>query len=249
MGKLVNYDLIFEILSCTNVIHDDVIIIEDCSKVNQELKGYSIVLDRDSIHDARMFFTAKYSKRASVIDASFTSGSDKEVIQIILSLEPDLTMKFIQRAGGVFNLISTGVDNEVSAVEEDTRGSVNPKESTDAIEPVGIVEEYNEEEDEELISELRDEIAELKKSLEEKNKALAQLEKDQVLLDTYPKDTSDLDDETIGFIFDKVDELDADSAKSIINSLISKSCDVEEREVCKILVSVADALSEVGCFE
>lgn len=102
---------IHRILSFTNEVGDDSLLLEQCGDYIEALRGYSIVLPRDKFSDMCNLMTVFYHHNKEVCFKTFDEGEDERIVQLCNTLKgkESYTSMFVEAYGGITSLISSSV--------------------------------------------------------------------------------------------------------------------------------------------
>lgn len=131
---------IVKILSFTNDIDNDGLVLEKCGDYVEDLKGFFITLPREKFVDMCNLMTVVYNHSKEVCFKTFEEGDDNQIIQLCNTFKEKetYTSMFIKSFGGVSNLISSSVGSftPTTNLENPLDRLTTPNDTTSTIEDV-----------------------------------------------------------------------------------------------------------------
>lgn len=184
-----------KVLSIVNTVLNEDLVLEDCGQYCEQLASYYVVLPRSKFMDMCDLMSVIYTENIELCQRVFSAGSDAEVLQLCRTFSKGVpyTERLIKLYKGVDNIIGSSVgepahdvfssmngiesgfasneDSEVTPSVKDEFTS-NDDFSDDDFSGEENPSEIYEEEDPVRIQELEDEVAYLKRQLEDKNREI-----------------------------------------------------------------------------
>ena len=218
------------ILRFTNVVEEDDLVIEDCEIYKKDLAGYHIVLPRSKFKDMCFLMSKIYTEYEDTCTTVFDNGTDDDIVNLckIFSRGVTYTEQFIRLSGGLENLLY--VTNSFSD------------------------EDLIEEEDPEVIKELEEQIALLKKEMDEKeSKHQEEVKELKSELDSALSEKEEfkkyfeglsLEDGDIELVLEQIELLSKEELKDVILSVLSNRAGEEDNEDLNVLTLYINDIAE-----